>query len=127
MALIIDAGVCDADVPALSRRLAELLRREPAANVLCDVSALDRPDWQAVHVLARLQMGARALGGAIWLCNVQPRLRELLDFAGLSTVLPCLEDAVQFRDIGKPKRGNSASVSRNAVNSAICPPKNSST
>lgn len=56
--------------------------------IVCDVGALDAPDMAIVDALARLQLSARRLGCEIRLLNATERLRELLDLAGLSNVLP---------------------------------------
>jgi anti-anti-sigma regulatory factor len=41
-----------------------------------------------LDALARLQLAARRLGGEIRLVGPSPELRELIDLAGLGTVLP---------------------------------------
>jgi ABC-type transporter Mla MlaB component len=92
--LTIDATVTSADVAALSWLLVELLRTVPGAQALCDVAAVTQPDLETVNALARLQMRARAIGAPIRLCNASGRLRELVELAGLGTVLPSLEDGV---------------------------------
>jgi anti-anti-sigma regulatory factor len=46
------------------------------------------PDLRVVDALARLQLAARQVGGAIRLRNPCERLRALLDLAGLTSVFP---------------------------------------
>ncbi|MDQ7910232.1 STAS domain-containing protein [Phytohabitans sp. ZYX-F-186] len=79
-----------ADVPALSARLAAIVRERPAQVVVCDVRAITDPDARTVDVLARLQLAARRLGCVIRLYGAHPRLRDLLQLTGLSEVLPLL-------------------------------------
>lgn len=113
----------------------------PAIELVCDVGSVDAPSLETVSALARLQAQARALGCPFHVVHASPRLLELIELAGLSEVLPVLSSADDWpetgsgnqapsasaSDIGSPNSGNSASVSRKAVNSAIWPPENSST
>ncbi|MCU1690298.1 MAG: Sulfate transporter [Jatrophihabitantaceae bacterium] len=144
--LVIGAHVTGADVELLSQRLRMALQRHPGAPALCDVAAIAEPSLEAISVLARLQVLARALGRPFLLINSSRRLSDVVELAGLTSVLPQWTASpattpfrgdmpsdeipamdVPSRDIGSPNKGNSASVSRNAVNSAICPSENSST
>ena len=56
--------------------------------VLWRMDGMPDPDLHVVDALARLQLAARRVGGSIRLRNPCERLRALLEFAGLSDVLP---------------------------------------
>jgi hypothetical protein len=56
--------------------------------VLWRMDGMPDPDLQVVDALARLQLAARQVGGAIRLRNPCERLRALLDFVGLGDVVP---------------------------------------
>lgn len=58
------------------------------ATTVCGCLPDDRLDLTVVNELARLQLAARRLGCSIVLRGVGVRLAELLDFAGLTDVLP---------------------------------------
>ena len=60
-------------------------------------------DLSVVDELARLQLAARRLGCSIVLRGVGVELAELLDFAGLTDVLPT--DVEGGRDIGGKAKG----------------------
>lgn len=133
--LVIGADVTGADIDRLTRRLRAALQRDPSAPAVCDVAAVGAPNLETVSALARLQAKARALGCPFQLINASQRLSDLVELAGLTAILPSLHErdprdqraGSSASDIGSPKSGKSASVSRNAVNSEICPPENSST
>ena len=58
------------------------------ASVICDVSAIHDPDAVTVEALARMQLAARRLGGAIVLRHPCADLARLLDLCGLAAVVP---------------------------------------
>ena len=81
------AAVARADVPALCERLRALvLRADPPAVVVCDVSALVA-DLVAVEALARLRLTAGRLGCELRLRDASRSLEHLLAFCGLCDVL----------------------------------------
>ena len=57
-------------------------------EVVCDVAAITTPDCETVDALCRLQLAVRRLGCELQLVHVSPRLRELIELAGLGEVLP---------------------------------------
>jgi anti-anti-sigma regulatory factor len=61
----------------------QLLAGGGANVVVCDAAALATPGLAAVDLLARLELAARRAGGRIRIRNPTPRLRELLQLAGL--------------------------------------------
>ena len=70
---------------------------EPAA---LDVASISHLGLLAVDALARLQLEARRRGGRIALTNASPELAELIDLAGLRSVLPCLESVELIVEVG---------------------------
>ena len=62
--------------------------------------AIADPDLGAVDALARLTLEARHRGGDVVLLDAAAELRELLDLAGLASVVPC----VPPRSGGEPGR-----------------------
>jgi hypothetical protein len=63
----------------------------------------DRVDMTVVNQLARLQLAARRLGCSIVLRGVGVRLAELLEFAGLTDVLPSVSEP--GREVGGKSEG----------------------
>ena len=59
-----------------------------ASTIDCDVSALVDPDAGTIDTLARLKLTARRWGLELRLRDASGELRELLDFVGLTDVLP---------------------------------------
>ena len=57
-------------------------------TVLLDCSALPGADAEQLDGLARLQLSLRRHHCELRLANPSPALRELIDFAGLSELLP---------------------------------------
>jgi hypothetical protein len=80
-----------------------------ASTVCGELGPDDRVDLTVVNQLARLQLAARRLGCTIVLRGVGVRLAELLDFAGLTDVLPSVSE--DGREIGrKPEGGEEVGV-----------------
>lgn len=80
-----------------------------ASTVWGQLGPDERVDLTVVHQLARLQLAARRLGCTIVLRGVGVRLAELLDFAGLTDVLPSVSE--DGREIGgKPEGGKEVAV-----------------
>jgi ABC-type transporter Mla MlaB component len=75
------------DMPGLCDRVCALLGDSGAAVARCDVSGVE-VDAVTVDALARLQLAARRSGCRVRLRNASTELRELVDFMGLSDVLP---------------------------------------
>jgi ABC-type transporter Mla MlaB component len=76
-----------ADLPGLCERICALLEESGADLALCDVTGVG-PDGVTIDALARLQLAARRHGCRVRLRHASPELLELLDFMGLSDVLP---------------------------------------
>ena len=76
-----------ADLPGLCERVCALLEASRGSVAVCDVSGV-QADAVTVDALARLQLAARRHGCQVQLRNSSSELLELLDFMGLSDVLP---------------------------------------
>jgi ABC-type transporter Mla MlaB component len=76
------------DIPYLCSHARRLLESGDADRLICDVGALADPDAVTIDALARLQLTAHRVGSQMGLRNASRELRELLDFAGLSSVVP---------------------------------------
>lgn len=75
-----------ADRPGLAARVCAVLRRNPGAVVLCELTGVG-PDAATVDALARLQLVARRYGGTVRLRNASAELLELVDLMGLHDAL----------------------------------------
>jgi hypothetical protein len=86
--LAIPAPVGLADPVALCDRARELLEREPASELVCDVGEVGRPDLRTVELLARVRLTAARLGCRVRLRHASGDLVELLSLTGLRSELP---------------------------------------
>jgi ABC-type transporter Mla MlaB component len=83
----IEGPITRADLPGLCNRVCGLLERSGANVAYCRVSGID-PDAVTVDALARLQLAAQRHGCQVRLRDASPVLLELVDFMGLTDVLP---------------------------------------
>jgi ABC-type transporter Mla MlaB component len=79
--------IARADLPGLCKRICALLETSGADVALCDARGVE-PDAVTIDALARLQLAARRHGCQVRLRHASPELLELLDFMGLTDVLP---------------------------------------
>lgn len=90
--VVIVGGLLEpADVAPLCDRARRLLADLAASGgdpVICEVGTL-RANLAAVDAVARLALAARRLDRGVRLHDAPPALRELLDLAGLASVVPC--------------------------------------
>ena len=86
--LAISAPVGLADPVALCERARELLEREPAMVLVCDVGDVGRADLRVVEALARVRLTAARLGCAVRLRRASVELVELVALIGLRSELP---------------------------------------
>ena len=70
--------------------------------IVVDVSALTEPDERTLEHLARLQLAAHRSGASIRLRHAPPALVDLLALAGLSELLPVVDEPALLAE-----RGNS--------------------
>jgi hypothetical protein len=83
-----DHGVTPSNAEGGTTRDVVLVLDGDVEVVLWRMDGMPDPDLWVVDALARLQLAARQVGGSIRLRNPCERLRALLDFVGLSEVLP---------------------------------------
>jgi ABC-type transporter Mla MlaB component len=77
------------DLSGLCDRVCKLLEGKDAEVAICDVSGVE-VDAVTIDALARLQLAARRHDCRIRLCgSASPELLQLVDFMGLTDVLPC--------------------------------------
>ena len=89
----IEGPIAREDLPGLSDRVCKVLQASDAEIAICDVSGV-QVDAVTVDALARLQLAARRHGCRIRLCgSASPELLALVEFMGLTDVLPCGERA----------------------------------
>jgi ABC-type transporter Mla MlaB component len=87
IAFSIEGPIERADLPGLCDRVCGLMQRTGAAVALCDVSGVD-VDAVTVDALARLQLAARRHSCRVRLLHASSDLLELVEFKGLTEVLP---------------------------------------
>jgi ABC-type transporter Mla MlaB component len=88
IALRLAGSIARADIPALCARARTLMDSGDGDPLICDVGAVAEPDVVTIDALARLQLTARRVGRQIGLSHASRELQELLDFVGLSGVVP---------------------------------------
>lgn len=93
--LVLPGRIEPSDLPELCRRLRSVAAATERSVVVCDASALQDPDAAAVDVLARLQLAARRRGFTIALTDTPVKLYDLLELAGLASVLPSRGPALE--------------------------------
>jgi len=86
--LAIPTPVALADPVALCERARDLLEREPARVLVCDVSAVEDVDLGIVDLLARVRLTARRFGCSVLLRHASLDLVELVALIGLRSELP---------------------------------------
>jgi ABC-type transporter Mla MlaB component len=89
LSFAIEGPITREDLPGLCDRVCALLASNDAEEAICDVSGVG-VDVVTVDALARLQLAARRHGCRIRLCgSASPELLALVEFMGLTEVLPC--------------------------------------
>jgi ABC-type transporter Mla MlaB component len=87
LAFAISGPLTRGDLPGLCRRVAALLEGSGADLALCELRGVEA-NAVAVDALARLQVAARRNGCQVRLRDASSELLELIDFMGLTDVLP---------------------------------------
>ena len=87
VAFAVTGPIARDDLPGLCERVCALLSQNGADIALCDVNGVD-PDAVTVDALARLQLAAQRHGCQVRLRHASDELLELVDFMGLTDVLP---------------------------------------
>jgi NAD(P)-dependent dehydrogenase (short-subunit alcohol dehydrogenase family) len=90
-AVVVVAGPMGPDeASTLCEQALARLAESDADVVVCDVGSVAGADLWTVDALARLALVARRLGRPVMLRDACPELLELVEFAGLAGVVPCL-------------------------------------
>jgi hypothetical protein len=89
--MVLGGRIEPADIPALCDRVRELLESSGRFTLFCNVDAVVA-DATTLNALARMALTSRRLGRRLELRGASGRLEELVVFAGLIEVLPCLPD-----------------------------------
>ncbi|MEV6303540.1 STAS domain-containing protein [Actinoplanes sp. NPDC051861] len=76
-----------ADIPVVCASLIRLAATLGDGEIVCDVSAVTRPDVVTVEMLTRLALAARRAGGRLVFTGVSAELRQLMELLGLREVL----------------------------------------
>ena len=76
------------DIPGLSARVCRLLEESRPDVAVCEVCNVPLPDAVTVEALARLQLVAKIYGCRMQLLNATVDLLDLVEFMGLSGVVP---------------------------------------
>ena len=87
VAFAISGPITRDDLPGLCERICALLGQSGTSVALCEVTGVDL-DAVTVDALARLQLAARRQGCQVRLRHASDELLELVDFMGLTAVLP---------------------------------------
>jgi len=87
VAFVIRGPIARADLPGLCDRVCAVLSESAVAVAVCDVTGVGS-DAVTVDALARLQLAARRHGCQIRVRHASDELLELVDFMGLTDVLP---------------------------------------
>jgi hypothetical protein len=92
--MVLAGRIVPAAVPSLCDRARELLESSGRFTLRCDVQSAIA-DRMTLDALARIALTCRRLGRRLELRGASPRLEELVIFAGLIEVLPCLPDGTR--------------------------------
>jgi ABC-type transporter Mla MlaB component len=94
LAFAVRGPIARDDLPGLCTRVRALLDGSDADVALCDVAGVDA-DAVTVDALARLQLAARRYGCRVHLLNACDELVALVEFMGLTDVLPSGDGATR--------------------------------
>jgi ABC-type transporter Mla MlaB component len=94
-------------IPDLCAQVRAILAASTSFTLGCDVETVD-PDSVALDALARMALTARRLGRRVELRGASTQLEELVIFAGLIDVLPCLPDGSGVQARRQPEQRKEA-------------------
>jgi hypothetical protein len=112
--MVLGGRVDPAEIGGLCERALALLEASGRFTLRCQVESLE-PDAVALDALAHLALVCRRLGRRLELRGASPLLEELVVFAGLIEVLPCLPDGGN-----PPIRPPGAAADRTAERTGRC-------
>jgi ABC-type transporter Mla MlaB component len=92
--MVLAGRIEPAAIPSLCDRARELLESSGRFTLRCDVQSAIA-DRMTLNALARIALTCRRLGRRLELRGASARLEELVIFAGLIEVLPCLPDGTR--------------------------------
>jgi hypothetical protein len=130
--MVLAGRIEPAVIPSLCDRARELLESSGRFTLRCDVQSAIA-DRVTLDALARIALTCRRLGRRLELRGASARLEELVIFAGLIEVLPCLPEGLEGPRAqassrgGNPNIGKNRAVSRKNVIPAIRSPDSSRT
>lgn len=81
--------------PELRTELLDLLMKTSARKLVLNLSQVPYMDSSAIAVLVELLQKLRKSGGKIYLTNLQPRVRGLLEIARLNTIFVLAADEAE--------------------------------
>jgi ABC-type transporter Mla MlaB component len=87
--MVLGGRIDPADIPTLCGRARDLLASSGKWTLRCEVRSL-QADAATLDALARIALLCRRLGRTLELQGASVELEELVVFAGLTEVLPCL-------------------------------------
>jgi anti-anti-sigma regulatory factor len=85
--VVVPAVLSPDAVTELCERVRAFVESRATMPVVCDVRAITAPDATALDALARVQLVARRAGVPVGLRNPPEVLRDLLEIAGLASVV----------------------------------------
>jgi ABC-type transporter Mla MlaB component len=97
LVLLVTGPVARETLPRLCERVRTLLGSSEAELIVCDVRSIARPDAETMDAVARLQLTALRMGRRVRLLDAAGELKDLLDFSGLSGIVPCDELPLEAR------------------------------
>jgi anti-sigma B factor antagonist len=78
--------------PELRTELLDLTMKHPSPKVVINLSQVPYMDSSAIAVLVELLQKVRKAGGKIYLTNLQPRVKGLLEIARLGSIFSIVDD-----------------------------------
>ena len=101
--MVLGGCIDPADIPALCARAERILASASGFTLQCRVEAV-AVDATTLNALAHMALTCRRLGRRLELSGASGRLEELVLFAGLIEVLPCLPAGRTGRSGLQPNR-----------------------
>lgn len=86
--VVISGRIERSDARRLAERVHELLTRQAADTLICDLAGITRSDAAVVDAVCRVRVVALRHGCQVVLQDSPPELQELLYLTGLTNVLP---------------------------------------
>ena len=81
--------------PELRTELLDLLTKHAPKRLVLNLAQVPYMDSSAIAVLVEMLQKVRKVGGQIFLTNLQPRVKGLLEIARLGTIFKLVEDEAE--------------------------------